>query len=178
MKHFALFICQRISEKHLATWAIYTNVLFKTWPDLLERMEQEHKPSKPKKKQKYQDFLVHILRHTNIHKSQRASLLLFICLVMPAIKSPKFIILRPGGEKQHLLKRKNLDKFKIIILNNAFASADFYLSNSGCQHLKVPSSHYSKTSIQCRTQLICSLFRIKLMYSVGISQSTSKTSHQ
>lgn len=88
-----------------------------------------------------------------------ASLLLFIYLPTPAIKSAKFIILRPVGEKQHLQgeKKENLDKFRSIIFNNA-SFADFYLTNSGCQCLKVPSSHYSKPSIQWCTQLIYSLF--------------------
>lgn len=35
------------------------------------------------------------------------------------------------------------------LLNNAFAFADFSLSNSDCWHLKVPSSHYSQPSTQC-----------------------------
>lgn len=87
-----------------------------------------------------------------------ASLLIFIYPLTPAIKSSKFIILRPVGEKQHLGGKKNLDKFRSIILNNAFAFSDFYLTNSGCQCLKVPSSHYSNPSMQRYTQLTYSLF--------------------
>lgn len=156
MKHAALLICQLISEKHLALLAIYMNLHLKTSPNLPERMEQEHKLSKPKKIKKY-DFL--FLSHgLPISMKPKASLLIVIDLLMPAIKSSEFTTMRPVGEKQHLWT-KILDKFRIIILNNAFAFADFYLSNSGCQCLKVPRSHHSSPSIQCCcTLLIYSLF--------------------
>lgn len=55
-EHASLFIYQLISEKQLALGAMYVNLFFKTLPNLLERVKQEHKLSKPKKRKKY-DFL-------------------------------------------------------------------------------------------------------------------------
>ena len=156
MKHIALFTYQLISEKHLALLAIYINLLIKTLPNLVERMEQEYKLLKPKKRKKFYGFLF-MSEGIPISIKQMASLLIFIYLLMSAIKSSKFIILRLVREKQHL-RKKNLDIFRIIILNNAFAFADFYLSNSGYPGLKVPSSHYSEFSRKCCILLTYSLF--------------------